>query len=466
MNKLLELWEQEAIPADLPPRSRFYCLEPVGLGTGMVESLTSYITRVARAHFLPPWVLVTRDLAPAFRTVKSSIGGHCDLFAHPAVSINGNCGTARECAGHMERLTLREGLGKLTLAALSDIVAPAALLHPFEHWCPICLEEWRRLGTEAYALLLWQVRAVTVCSRHHCVLEAVCPRCQRRHRPFARHGRSCHCPWCQRWLGSNTPARGSAVNKSFPHDFVAFMAEEAEHLLSKRETILCSSEHVFSDNIRFLRKCHGSSLASFAREVGHHVKSVQWWIENRQKPRLYALAVIAHRYGLRAIDLVGSRLSGDLAPRIRPLPTAMLQGLKPQLRRHDTKILRQALEEAANTDQLPPPSLASVGRKLQCHSSYLQRKFPDLASQISRAYREYWSIHKSQRLYFAKLVTKSKSSEIAARGEYPSQRKVIRALPSGLSFRMPVVKEAWLETLKEWGLKPAMLTPKATVGRG
>ena len=165
-------------------------------------------------------------------------------------------------------------------------------------------------------------------------------------------------------------------------------------------------------------------------------------------------------------NLVGSRLSGDLAPRIRPLPTAMLQGLKPQLRRHDTKILRQALEEAANTDQLPPPSLASVGRKLQCHSSYLQRKFPDLASQISRAYREYWSIHKSQRLYFAKLVTKSKSSEIAARGEYPSQRKVIRALPSGLSFRMPVVKEAWLETLKEWGLKPATLTSKATVSRG
>ena len=130
------------------------------------------------------------------------------------------------------------------------------------------------------------------------------------------------------------------------------------------------------------------------------------------------------------------------------------------------EILRQALQEATNTDQLPPPSLAAVGRKLQCHSSYLQRKFPDLASQISRAYREYWSIHKSQWLHFAKLVTKSKSSEIAARGEYRSQRKVIRALPSGLSFRMPVVKEAWLETLKEWGLKPATLTPKATVGRG
>src|SRR6266404_8988694 len=98
MNKLLELWEQEAIPADLPPRSRFYCLEPLGLETGMVESLTSYITRVARAHFLPPWVLTTKDLAPRFRCVQIAHDGHCDLFAAASVSLNGNCATAREGA--------------------------------------------------------------------------------------------------------------------------------------------------------------------------------------------------------------------------------------------------------------------------------------------------------------------------------------------------------------------------------
>ena len=188
-----------------------------------------------------------------------------------AVSINGNCETARECVGQMEQLTLREGLGELTLVALSQIVAPAALLHPFEYWCPICLEEWRKLGTEPYVPLLWQVRAVAVCSRHHCFLEAECPHCKRRHRPLVRHGRSGHCPWCQRGLGSSTPARGCHKQNS-PHDFVVFMAEEVENLLSKRETILCPSEHAFSENIHFLRKCHGSSLASFAREVGHHVK--------------------------------------------------------------------------------------------------------------------------------------------------------------------------------------------------
>src|SRR5580658_1513 len=121
MNKALELWDQETLRASLPPRSKFYSLEPVALGTGMVESLTSYITRVARAHFLPPWVLVTRDLAIGTRTAKARADGHCDLFAHLAVSINGNCCTAKKCATNMERLALRKGLEELTLTALSDI---------------------------------------------------------------------------------------------------------------------------------------------------------------------------------------------------------------------------------------------------------------------------------------------------------------------------------------------------------
>ncbi len=34
----------------IPPRSKLYCLEPMGLDSGMVESLTSYTARLAAAH--------------------------------------------------------------------------------------------------------------------------------------------------------------------------------------------------------------------------------------------------------------------------------------------------------------------------------------------------------------------------------------------------------------------------------
>src|SRR5437016_2319425 len=45
---LLDSWDCE--PPALPPRSRLYALEPIGIGTPHVESLTGYVSRIADAH--------------------------------------------------------------------------------------------------------------------------------------------------------------------------------------------------------------------------------------------------------------------------------------------------------------------------------------------------------------------------------------------------------------------------------
>jgi len=57
-----ESWNLESIK--IPARSQLYNLEAIGTGTGLVESLTSYITRLAAAHNLSPAVLLGRVLAP------------------------------------------------------------------------------------------------------------------------------------------------------------------------------------------------------------------------------------------------------------------------------------------------------------------------------------------------------------------------------------------------------------------
>src|SRR5579862_4776701 len=48
----------------VPVRSRLYHLEPIGLGTAMVESLSGYISRLAHQHCV--WVrdLLLRELLP------------------------------------------------------------------------------------------------------------------------------------------------------------------------------------------------------------------------------------------------------------------------------------------------------------------------------------------------------------------------------------------------------------------
>jgi len=50
-----ETWDMTA-PV-IPPRSRLFHINPVGLGTPLVECLTSYISRVAQAHSISPGAL-------------------------------------------------------------------------------------------------------------------------------------------------------------------------------------------------------------------------------------------------------------------------------------------------------------------------------------------------------------------------------------------------------------------------
>src|SRR3954470_10698817 len=57
----------ESLDLTLPvllPRSRLFSLEPIGVGTRLVESLTGYVARLAEAHHLSVAILFGYELAP------------------------------------------------------------------------------------------------------------------------------------------------------------------------------------------------------------------------------------------------------------------------------------------------------------------------------------------------------------------------------------------------------------------
>src|SRR3982074_3360598 len=51
-----------------PPRSRLYSLEPIGIGTPEVESLSSYLNRLAQAHCVTVSALIAHELLPHIGT--------------------------------------------------------------------------------------------------------------------------------------------------------------------------------------------------------------------------------------------------------------------------------------------------------------------------------------------------------------------------------------------------------------
>ncbi|MGI2909472.1 hypothetical protein AABK37_40400, partial [Hassallia sp. VBCCA 56010] len=62
-----EFWDLKKL--SIPSRSRLYQLEPVGIRTPMVESLTGYIERLAEAHCVPPDVLISRTITPLLKQI-------------------------------------------------------------------------------------------------------------------------------------------------------------------------------------------------------------------------------------------------------------------------------------------------------------------------------------------------------------------------------------------------------------
>src|SRR5215470_9183938 len=66
-----EEWNLSLPP--IPERSVLFSLEPVGVGTPWVESLTSYIARLAAAHAVFPGVLMNKLLEPLVQGNHSGI---------------------------------------------------------------------------------------------------------------------------------------------------------------------------------------------------------------------------------------------------------------------------------------------------------------------------------------------------------------------------------------------------------
>src|SRR5215472_8820879 len=100
-----------------PPRSRLYSLEPIGIGTPEVESLSSYLNRLAQAHCVTVTTLIAHELLPHISTparvrqaAPLSRGGLRGLGQPLAQRIYGLGRTAATWVNGLEMVTGRRDL--------------------------------------------------------------------------------------------------------------------------------------------------------------------------------------------------------------------------------------------------------------------------------------------------------------------------------------------------------------------
>ena len=191
----------------LLPRSRLYALEPIGVGTSFVESLTGYVSRLAEAHTVSVGDLVGRELSAA---TSKPLGLHSNRhragfhgFHAQGHVIDGFGGIAKTWVHALEKATSQRNLRFLTLLPFEGVFSLEGAFRRTRAWCPACYQEWQRPGEIVYEPLLWAMRLVTICPKHHRPLEKNCPCCRRPLVPLAVFSRPGYCSTCGKSLESS-----------------------------------------------------------------------------------------------------------------------------------------------------------------------------------------------------------------------------------------------------------------------
>lgn len=209
INQTDELWDLE--PPDIPPRSSLFHLEPIGIGTPYVESLTSYVARLAEAHSVAVGTLIAAEIKKQFSKAED-----IKPYYYPNIvkvygqyyikSLNGTSAKAKQLVAALNQLTLRDDLKFLTLLTWAEVLPRQELLKSDFAWCPQCYQEWRFSSKVIYSPLLWSLQAVNICLYHHQPLQSICPYCHQKFVPLWQTTRPGFCLKCDAWLGEHYPS--------------------------------------------------------------------------------------------------------------------------------------------------------------------------------------------------------------------------------------------------------------------
>jgi len=381
---VFESWDLRRV--GLPPRSRLYALEPMGIGTPFVESLTGYVSRLADAHAVSVADLFDGELSTfaSKRLLTIRHGFHAQTYG-----INGFGKRCRKWVAALQRATQQADLRFLTLLPLKGLFSRIGLFRCTRAWCPDCYDHWRVSGGVVYEPLLWAIAPVTVCLLHGRDLEEVCPHCQGRQAPIAVYSRPGYCSRCQQWLGDSEDIRSSNHSTPFnkKDDVALWHAKTIGELFAATPSVSSPlSGKVFTANFR---ACVNGVAEGNQQAFGHAVRvscyAVSCHLAGEALPQIRTLLRICYRLQIPLTAFLENT----------PASTSGLWEQAKKLVRTGRKLplsrtaadVRCILKSAVH--EQPPPSLLDIARRLDYRGvDRLYQVDPILSKRIAANYHQ------------------------------------------------------------------------------
>ncbi len=393
---------------DMSPRTGLYPLRPVGVGTPLIESLTSYITRLAQAHDVSTRSLIAGYLR--FHMPKAQVADalqdkdwdrHFLEYAH---TLNGMTDRAEDWIVALEAPTGATNLRYSTMTIWKGIFSNRGLLRSRRAWCPFCYQDWQASGQTIYEPLLWALADVSACPIHQRTLTESCPRCKRRPYVVPPRSRPGCCPLCHHWLGSEDrqrPDHEPPVSSSDAgSDQACIVTDGIARLLASAPLLQRppSKEIMWANLQGCVRDLARGNASVFGRAVGVGTCVLIFWFTGRKLPAFTTLNKLCYRLGIPLFRLLTERLiPGDPdwenarkivkqhevqagSSRHSALPrTNCAQASVPD--REIKKALRHALR------QRPLPTVRQIAWGLGIGQRRIYARFPDFHKTL-RATRE------------------------------------------------------------------------------
>lgn len=153
--------------------SHYFSIEPLGIGTPLVESFSSYFARLAMAHGVSPNQFVNH----LRHWWTESTGQHLPRCEY--VRLNGYSADVEIVLAAVGAATGRTDLRACTLMALRKVCAANCIgsVRSARSWCPACYRDDLTEGRPIHDRLAWQLQATERCSLHRLTLISSCPEC-------------------------------------------------------------------------------------------------------------------------------------------------------------------------------------------------------------------------------------------------------------------------------------------------
>ncbi|MBG9692621.1 hypothetical protein ABD91_17685 [Lysinibacillus sphaericus] len=479
-------------------RSMFYNLEPIGIGTPYVESLSSYISRLATIHNLSISIFLKFAISPILKKdyIKNELGK--GITKSTARYIHENSTICIDYVNALELLTGRKDILNLTMLNWSGIF-PKDMSSRHRKWCPECLNQMQLESKIIYEPLIWYLADIEKCDIHKVQLQDKCPDCKRS-LPFLHSKIQVgYCQYCNSWLG-----RKLVYSMNELSDEEEFILLNYKQLIREAPYLTTfPSNKFFSLYINKLKDKLGfKSNRKYANFIGYNPSTFSDWVNNKYTPSRKSLINVMSKLNHTLYEVIyvsdikinvdiekynykkkkdtpkkdienkliveinaakpksiyeiarNSEFSPNTAQRHFPLLCKQIEenyrcyqgNLKIQKQNEVERVLKECLIGET------PISLTQLTKENKLALRTVRRYAPDLCKKVSTRYKEYLAKLKIERLERILRDVRNAAIELHKNGLFPSKERIHKKLGRSV-FLEDEIRLKWKDIVRDLGYK-------------